>query len=335
MKKESSKKGKKKAGKVLAIIGIVLALIFLVYGSLLLFEDQLFYKEFYKTAEKGAEIPGYSDGFVPQGVTALEGSDETLVCGYMSVSQNSRIYRITADGKITKILLEKEDGTAYTGHAGGFTAAGKYIYVSNAQKIFVLDAASVFSAKDGDTVRFMGSFEVPCRSSFCSSDGTMLYVGEYHADGYETDSNHTMETKSGTYQALVFAYRLSEGGTYGIENTVQPVLAYAVCDNVQGFAVLPDGTAVLSCSAGFQSSRIRFYRTDGENDMTLPMNGKGLPIKYLDVSREIKTLKAPRMSEDLDYRNQKLYVGFEAGAKKFGARLLPFTMKNVMLLKMD
>ena len=65
------------------------------------------------------------------------------------------------------------------------------------------------------------------------------------------------------------------------------------------------------------------------------MGGKGVPIFYLDANREIKTVQAPHMSEDLECRNQRLYVGFEAGAKKFGARLLPFTVKNVMEIKVD
>ena len=34
-------------------------------------------------------------------------------------------------------------------------------------------------------------------------------------------------------------------------------------------------------------------------------------------------------------RNGRLYIGFEGGAKKFGARLLPFSMRNVMLYKYE
>ena len=50
----------------------------------------------------------------------------------------------------------------------------------------------------------------------------------------------------------------------------------------------------------------------------------------LDSRRATRTVTLPRMSEDLEWRNGKLYIGFEGGAKKFGARLLPFSMKNVM-----
>ena len=332
MKKEvSGKKGK--AGRVLAIAGIVLAALVLVYTAVCLFAGPLVYPDFYGKAERGAKIPDLWNDFVPQGVTAFEGSDETLVCGYMPGGQNSRIYRIAPDGRVTKILLENEDGTPYTGHAGGFTAAGKYIYISNAQKIFVLDAAAVTEAADGDTVRFAGRFSVPCRASFCSSDGRMLYVGEYHADGYETDESHIRTTADGTFEAMVFAYGLSEDGPFGIGDTESPEKAYAVCDEVQGFAVLPDGTAVLSCSAGLNASMLRMYRTDGEADSSFSVDSGEVPVVYLDASRETRTVKAPHMSEDLEYRNGKLHIGFEAGAKKYGGGLLPFSVTNVM--KMD
>ena len=330
MKKEKAERKPKKAGKILGILAIVLLLAAIGYLGVYFLGDKVFYRAFYQDAETGAQIPGYEDGFVPQGVTVVEGSEETLICGYMNGEGNSRIYRVAADGTVTRILLLKEDGSMYSGHAGGFSAAGKYIYISNAQKIFVLDAEEVLKAKDGAEVAFKGRFDVPCRSSFCSTDGKMLYVGEYHTKGYETEESHKVDTADGIYQALVFAYRLSDQGEFGIEDTANPAAAYAICDIVQGFAVLPDGTAVASCSAGFASAHLRFYRTDGSADSVFPYNGRALPLYVLDSRRATRTVTLPRMSEDLEWRNGKLYIGFEGGAKKFGARLLLFSMKNVM-----
>ena len=202
-------------------------------------------------------------------------------------------------------------------------------------KIFVLDREAVLSAEDGASVAFIGHFDVPCRSSFCSTDGKMLYVGEYHKDGYETDESHKTDTADGVYQAMTFAYRLSDTGEFGIENTEIPEAVYATLDIVQGFAMLPDGTAALSCSGGFAPSRLRFYRADGEADSVFPYKGKALPLYVLDSRRVLETVAMPHMSEDLEYRNGHLYIGFEGGAKKFGARLLPFSMKNVRLYKVE
>ena len=335
MEKEKAAKKPKKAGRVLGTAAIILIILAALYLAVYFFGESVFYAKLYKNASKGAPIPGFEDGFVPQGVTAAGTSSDTLICGYMEGDANSRIYRVQMDGTVTKILLLKEDGSAYTGHAGGFSVSGQYIYVSNAQKIFVLDREAVLTAKDGDQVAFIGHFDVPCRSSFCSTDGEMLYVGEYHTKGYETDESHKTDTADGVYQAMVFAYRLSPDGEFGIENTEIPAAAYAICDIVQGFAMLPDGTAVASCSAGFVSSHLRFYNAGGEADSVFPYKGKALPLYVLDSRRATKTVSLPRMSEDLEYRNKRLYIGFEGGAKKFGARLLPFSMKNVMLYKVE
>ncbi|MBO4411887.1 MAG: hypothetical protein J5794_06870, partial [Lachnospiraceae bacterium] len=316
-------------------LGIIVAAVLVLYGVVWLFGGKVLYPEFYSKAEKAADIPDLWKDFVPQGVTAVEGSDETIICGYMPGSQNSRIYRISADGTVVRILLVKEDGSAYTGHAGGLTAAGEYIYISNASTIFVLSADSVLRAANDSTVQFIGSFVVPCRSSFCSSDGKMLYVGEYHAPGYSTEESHRIATKSGTYQAMVFGYRLSSDGTFGIADTEVPDVAYAVCDEVQGFAMLPDGTAVVSCSAGLNSSKIKAYRTSGFSDTIFAQDGEALELCVLDSAREVSVLKAPHMSEDLDYRNGKLYVNFEAGAKKFGGGILPCSTRSVMKLAVE
>ena len=333
--KENAGRNKKKIGKILGIIGIALVAVIAVYTVLVLFGNSIFHQAFFAKAETGSEIPGLTDGFTPQGVTTLEGSDETLICGYMPGSENSRIYRVSADGTVTEIRLLLEDGTAYTGHAGGFTAAGQYIYISNASKLFVLNTADVLNATDGGTVQFVGRIEVPCRASFCSSDGEMLYVGEYHAVGYTTEESHKVDSKDGILAAMVFAYRLSEDGIFGIADTEIPEKIFATCDNVQGFAMLPGETAMLSCSAGIASSSLRFYQAGGSADSIFPYKGKSVPLFVLDSDREIRTEKAPHMSEDLEYRNGKVYIGFEAGAQKFGGGLLPCTVKNVMMLQIE
>ena len=70
MEKRSEKGGK--AGKVLGRIGLWILILAVVYLAVYLFGGPVFYAKFYKNAEKGVLIPGYKEGFVPQGVTALE-----------------------------------------------------------------------------------------------------------------------------------------------------------------------------------------------------------------------------------------------------------------------
>ena len=281
-------------------------------------------------------IPGLAEGFVPQGVTRVGEEGSLLICGYMAGDAASRVYVCGQDGSVRKILLQYADGKTYSGHAGGLTAAGDFVYISNASQLFVLDTKALLGAPDGSSVAFLGSFEVPCRSSFCSSVEENVYVGEYHAPGYETKESHQVKTADGeSYQAIVFAYKLNAAEEWGVEK--EPSAAFAVCDAVQGFAVTPAGQAVLSCSSGFKDSLLRIYdlNTKKEADASFSEGERSMPLYILDSARLVKTIKMPHMSEDLDYRGGGLLMGFEAGAKKFGLGLLPLSIRKIVKIKTD
>lgn len=324
---QKKRRAKKRALTIVVIVVAILA----AYVGFWFISTPVFYGDFAKNSIKYGAIPDLLiDGFTPQGMTAIEDSDVYMICGYMPGKNNSRIYRYDADGKPTKILLEYEDGSVYSGHAGGFTASGEYVYISNASKIFVLKTSDVLAAKDGDTVKFIGRFEVPCRASFCSSDGEKLYVGDYHADGYETAADHVIETSDGTHAAIVFGYKLSDTGEFGVADTKTPAVAYSVCDYVQGFAMIPGGLAVLSCSHGLSPSELKSYSVSGDADDVFNCDGVNIPLYLLDKNRANTVVKLPHMSEDIECRNLTLYIAFESAARKYGAGLLPFSTFNVI-----
>ena len=294
----------------------------------------IFYPEYSKKAEPVTDIPGLDTAFVPQGSTYFADEDMFVFCGYMSDDTPSRIYTVSED-EVRMITLRREDGSEYGGHAGGITCAGEFVYISNASKLFIMKKDDVLNAKDGDTVTFIGSVPVPCNSSFCSCDGKTLYVGEYHADGYETDETHAITTPDGSrYQALIFGYAISPESEYGL-NMFAPVAAWSVCDKVQGFAVTPEGKGVCSISAGASNSEFRFYDMSGKADGEFEINGVKIPLFYLDSGREAGKMTLPRMSEDLECVDGRILVAFEAGAKKFPSRLLPFTEKRAMLVEVN
>ncbi|MBQ6266899.1 MAG: hypothetical protein IJK64_03930 [Clostridia bacterium] len=289
------------------------------------------YPDYMNARTAVADVPGVQDSaYVPQGATYLAAGDCYISCGYMNDDTDSRLF-LLRDGAATCIILQRADGSAYGGHAGGVTCAGNYVYISNQSQLFVLDAQALLAAQDGDTVAFLGSIPVPCNASFCSCDGALLYVGEYHADGYETDESHRVTTPDGSeYQALVFAYRVDPAAQFGLETA--PCAAYAVCDEIQGFAVTPDGTAVLSQSAGFSNAKLLQYRGGGEPDGTVTIGVAALPLYALDSLRQTATMKLPRMSEDLECCDGQILVSFEACAKKFYPQLLPFAEDQMVLL---
>jgi hypothetical protein len=192
--------------------------------------------------------------------------------------------------------------------------------------------SDITGAKDGDKVKFIGSVPVPVNSSFCSCDGKTLYVGEYHADGYDTDDSHILETPDGSkYEALVFGYAINPDLEFGIDMSA-PVSAWSVCDKVQGFAVTPEGRAVCSVSGGTLTSKLRIYDMSGSSEGEFELDGQKIPLYYLDSKRASGEMTIPRMSEDLECVDGKILVAFEAGAKKFVSGILPFAEKRAVLI---
>ena len=338
---------KKKAGTVLKaviIVVVVIAATYLIWNYPL---RSLIYPDFFSNAKSLDRIPDLKDGFVPQGVTYFEQEGCRLICGYMPDDRASRIYKLYDDGTVKRIDLKREDGSVYTGHAGGITAAGDYVYVSNQSKLFVIDAGKLKDALSGESLAFEGFAEVPCNSSFCSSDGEYVYVGEYHAKGYDTDETHVFKVKGGNQAALVFRYRLGNG-KYGLEDLSVPDAAYSIRDNVQGFAFIGNGRCVASCSSGLSDSGLYVYNAPKEAASYLALSGEGkavkaakegeagaFPLYYLDTDSLEKCIKAPHMSEDLEYRNSALLINFEAGAKKFGLGLLPISITRLVSLNIQ
>ncbi|MBP5767141.1 MAG: hypothetical protein J6X47_09190 [Clostridia bacterium] len=334
MKEKKSKK--KNGGKVLLTVILVILAICAVYSFFCLAGGRLFYPDFYAAATRVAKIPSMTKGFIPQGATAFEGDTNTVVCGYMQGNGSSRLYVFDEKGRSKEVILQREDGSEYGGHAGGITAAGNYLYISNASKLFVLDREEVMNAREGDIVAFKGHIEVPCRASFCSSDGEYLYVGDFHTDGYETEEDHKVQLADGTYHyALVFAYKLSEDGTFGIATPEKPSYVYSVCDKVQGFAMTGNGNAVLSCSYSLKPSELKIYSVKGGNDSAFSFNGEEITMMILDSARYVKTVSAPHMSEDAEVRGGKLLICFEGGAKKYGGGLIPFSLFDLYSLDLS
>ena len=112
---------KKKGGTVLMVVGCVLAALVLLY-CIIDISGPLFFSEFYSQAEKSVKIPGLNEAFVPQGFAYNETLGAYLVCGYMSNSEQSRLYVVDGgDGVYKELRLKNEDGSDYAGHAGGIS----------------------------------------------------------------------------------------------------------------------------------------------------------------------------------------------------------------------
>lgn len=326
MKEKHGRRRLKKAAAVLLAILLLYLCACLCWGPLR-------YRTFFGAAERIGTYQGLAEGFVPQGMTQDAESGAYLVCGYMDRDEPSRIYVFAPGGDVTCIHLQNTDGSPYEGHAGGMTAAGDYVYISNAHKLFTLRKADVLAAKDGDTLAFRAAVDVPCNASFCSSDDGYVYVGEYHAKGYETDASHALTYDGESFAAFVFAYPVSAAGALAVD--AAPTHAFVIPDAVQGFA-LHNGRAFLSRSAGFHPSSLEAYAAEGDPDGSWSdAAGRELPYYVLGKARLVGAVSAPHMSEDLEMRGGRLLVGYEAGARKAGLGLLPASLRWFAALEPD
>ena len=306
--------------KTVAVLTSILLWISSVTGIGAIWEQAEYrfrFPDYFSARTAVAELPGLEEGFVPQGVTYLPEEEVYLLCGYMDDETASRLY-VLKDGAYTALSLRHADGSVYNGHAGGITSAGDYVYVSNNKRLYVLEKQSVLSANSGDALLFIGSVSVPCRASFCSSDGERVYVGEYHKEeNYPTDPSHKLTAPDGSlFQALVFGYTVSSEAPFGLLSDA-PAVAYSMYDEIQGFALLPDGTAALSCSDSSTSSGLHLYNCAGEPDGYFTLNGAEIPLYYLTDARAVEKVKIPRMSEDIEFRGGDIIIVFESGAARF------------------
>ena len=312
-------------------IAILLALI-LVYCGVFAVYGPLRYRAFYGAAQQLESYRGILDGFVPQGMTQYETSGVYLVSGFMQGDKPSRLYVYPPGEDPRCIYLQKPDGSDYEGHAGGVTAVGGFVYISNAHKLFVLKTADVLAAKDGDTLTFTSFIEVPCNASFCSSDGQLLYVGEYHADGYETDAAHALTFGEEAFAALAFAYPVASDGA--IDPDAAPVCAFATPDKVQGIAV--DGDKLyLSRSGAFYPSSLETYAIEGAADTVFSCEEGDIPCYVLGEARLLRAVPMPHMSEDMEIRGGSLLLGFESCALQSFAGLLPGTLRRFVALDLN
>ena len=239
MKKEKKeKKRMKPMKKAILIVSIVLGVLLLVLlGARLYFRLPVY--DYYDASEKGFEIPGLSEDFVPQGMD-YDDRGYFWVTGYMTDGSASPIYMVNKDsGETVKtVYLANEDGSAYTGHAGGIALSWDYVYVAGGSDrcVYVYGAEELANAADGASVRALGSIATKTSDTdylepaclFVDDNYHHLYVFEFYKDPeYPTPADHKMTTPAGDYnQALAVAFPLNASEPFGVEGYLR--LGYCV-----------------------------------------------------------------------------------------------------------
>jgi len=320
-------------------------------------------------------IPGHETAeFVFQGIcqmpqrTTLSATKDQAFYRYIilsyypktdKTSQPSQLIVIDSlTGKpIRRFALYLKEGEAYTGHAGGITAAGKYLWVASGYKLYGFDLQQIISFVADKSVQapekpadgLPPSFNLPSRdlimqtsypvdstASYVSFDGEHLWVGDFVKSSdskYGPVPHHA--ANSYKLKTWISGYQVAKDGMptarqkYKYTSDDKSREAYKpdriiLCrESVQGFASAKDFVA-LSISYGARSSKLAFYKQSVSNKaVKLTFKPEGQSKTYsaeawvVDSETHLTTLKLPAGSEDLEFDGKVLYVGFEGASPNY------------------
>ena len=320
-RKESNMKIIKKIFKTLLLILFTLIFLALLVWSVLNIVKYFMYPDYYHNAKIISEIPSLNEGFVPQGLDYDPETKTYIHSGYHG--KNIELYFVT-DSVPKTIIPLNPDGTRATGHGGGTTRAGDYLYICNNEgnsngrpgQLHVFKFDELWNATNGTGVKSIGTLSVDTSSDFCFSDDKFIYVGEfYRAVDYETAESHYYTTPAGDEnKAILSAYPLNADGSI---NGTYPAFSVSITSQVQGFAITEDGKVMLSRSWGLNPSYLEIHSGMKDSGKTINVSGKKVPLFYLDSTTRVQNITMPAFSEGLTIVNDKVAISFESAAKKY------------------
>lgn len=302
-------KGLRIAGKVLlnTVVVLLVLLLLLHLGVTALYFD-------YFLHSKGEFlIPGLTTAFVPQGFDYVQEEDCFLISGYMSDDTAARVYVRDGEGNTHFVSLLRADGSPYVEHSGGLCHNGQYLYIAGPGGVDVFSLADVLAGHDPWQ---LGTIETGYEMAYCSFYNGYLLTGDfYNPETYETPANHRFTTPAGDFNpALMTVFMADSDAPFGIDPT--PVAAISTTDRVQG--VCFDGDEIiLSTSYSVNSSHLYTYRFDGSRQGTATVLERQVPLYYLDSANLTESVTAPPMSEELVYKDGRVYVLNESACDKY------------------
>lgn len=327
---------KKIALGTLKVLGIILALILIIYGILTAVR-YISLGEFYSTATSKVNMPALAEGFIPQGLDKY--GDGFLMSGYMQDKSASRLYYVTEDGRADRIDLKKANGSDFTGHAGGVAHAGDYIYVGGSKGLYVF---GLEDALDGDgEAKQIGFFPVGLNAAWVQVAGDYIYCGSFWDEpDYTTDEWQHITTPSGDKNnSMILIFSLDGEAELGIKEGA--LAAISTEWRVQG-AILTEDYAVLSTSLGLNTSVFYFHKIDYSYSGTVKVGGEGedIPLYYLDSKTLTYKLTSIPMAEEIVLHNGRIYVSNESASTKYifgnlneGYKFYSFEVKDEYLGK--
>ena len=286
-------------------------------------------KKFFNTADEEFSIPGLDTAFVPQGMSLVDGSEDYLICGYMSDGSPSRIYLIDGETKeATKYITLKVDNADYIGHAGGIASSGSSIWIVGDGYLYRFTLREFNNKQNGESLYVDAYTDTLNGADFIFANAGVLWVGEFYREGnYETRDAHHIKTRSGeTNPAVVYGFTIDEQKKLGLyttstNSTPIPSMALSITGLVQGITIATgeNSRIIASSSYGLSDSKLYCYKNVLEEDAhsSIRYGLYTVPLWFLDNDALISTTTIPSMSEEIVTKNNRVYILFESACKKY------------------
>lgn len=313
MKKKVNKKSF--ANVFITVIIIAVTVISLLLAGVRLGE-KIAFADFYKRARAEFKIPT-GGGFVGQGLDYLEDENAFISCGYSAKKGNcSMIYYIDKNGNATRTLLKNADGSNYTGHTGGIAHYKEYFYITGDDGCDVFALADLLDHKKES--RKLGEVKTLLDPAYCNVYGGKFYTGSfYRAGNYETPDWQRITTPNGDKNmAVITVFDIDDNAADTFYISPEPCAVYSTAGLVQGMT-FTENEIVLSTSYGLAASHLYFYDKSSISAGELTINGKNVPLYYLDGACLTRTVTAPPMSEEIVYLNGRIYIMTESASNKY------------------
>lgn len=291
------------------------------------------YADFLASSEKGFLVPALKETMIPQGMDIWRERGWIMISGYFpsaEISDCSVIVAIDMEtgAYVGEYYLTNTDGTPHTSHAGGVAITDKDIYIANGSTLFRVPLTEVLNAGQCGKITIADSFKVPVRASFCNYSEGYIWVGDFqYGSSYPTDRFRYMQNRDGKlFCAWTVGYKVDTTTENGISaeamagaDYATPDIIFSMTERIQGFAIT-EKTVALSQSYG-RNNKSTIYLFENpmgtEAHKLVTLNGKSVPLYFLDGKTPSKSVVAPPMSEGLAAMEGKLYILFESGADKY------------------
>lgn len=311
--KSTKVKNKKRLSAILSVVLLIIigAVCFYYFGASY---------EFYSYVKIEAQMPGLNDGFVPQGLCVIDESGDYLVSGYMKdTSKASRIYYVNKQTLVAKyVTLNLASAELNNGHFGGVATSGDSVWVASDGYLFYFALNDFKLAENEAELTPISTVQLDYATDFCYANGSNLYVGEFYRSGnYEVDESHYVTSEQGqTNHAIMAVYNIDSTGVHGLES-LDPIMAVSIPDQVQGFCMTNSGKYVFSTSYSLPDSIIYVFDSTVATSSTVQINEKQVQVFAVFKEQLHKQIVAPCMAEGIDYHNGSVHIMFENACAKY------------------